>query len=293
MSTTLGNVVDSTLLYLSGFTNQQDQSTYLLGGLNTTDLTASINDASGISRGVVEIGYEIIQVDNVDRASQAMTIPPYGRGFRCTDAATHSAGTRVVSSPQFPRFSVRQAVNDSISAVYPDLFAITDEFLTADPTKVNFTLTNTNARHVLRVAGKQVGPSLEFVPIRKYELRPYTSGGPSLSLYEQPVPGQQIHVRTAGPPQPLSADTDLFSATGLPDSAIDVVRLGAAYRMVPYLETPLVSGLSATADLAANMRPIGAGERLGKYLLGLYRTRLEEVRRQQQAENPIRAHYER
>ena len=293
MSTTLGDVVDSTLLYLSGFTSQQDQSTYLLGSMTTTDLTASVSDASAISRGVCEIGDELLQVDNVDRASQTITIPPYGRGFRGTTAATHAAGTRVVSSPQFPRFSVKQAVNDSIAAVYPDLYAIQDEFLTADPTKTNFILTNQNARHVLRVAGERIGPSGEFVPIRHYELRPYGSGGAQLSLYQQPVPGQRIHVRTGGPPQTLTNDTDLFSASGLPDSAVDVVRLGAAYRMVPYLETPLVSGLSATADLAANMRPIGAGERLGKYLLGLYRTRLEEVRRQQQAENPIRVHYER
>jgi hypothetical protein len=41
------------------------------------------------------------------------------------------------------------------------------------------------------------------------------------------------------------------------------------------------------------MRPVGAAERLGKYMLGMYQMRLEEVRRQQQAENPIRAHYER
>ena len=55
----------------------------------------------------------------------------------------------------------------------------------------------------------------------------------------------------------------------------------------------MLSGLSAQADFAANMRPVGASERLGKYILGLYQNRLMEVRRQQQVENPIRSHYER
>ena len=101
-----------------------------------------------------------------------------------------------------------------------------------------------------------------------------------------------MRVRTAGPPT-VVGDSEDFSLTGLPDSAEDLVRLGAAYRLVPNIEIPLLSGLSAQADFAANMRPVGGAERLGKYMLGLYQTRLQEVRRQQQMENPIRAHYER
>ena len=84
-----------------------------------------------------------------------------------------------------------------------------------------------------------------------------------------------------------------FTETGLPSAAEDLVRLGASYRLVPNVETPMLSGLSAQADFAANMRPVGASERLGKYILGLYQNRLMEVRRQQQVENPIRSHYER
>lgn len=289
---TFEQLVDSTILYLSGFSSHQDQSTYLTQGIGDSDTTIEVNDPSALSRGLCEIDGELIQVDAVDRSSRTAVIPPYGRGFRGTTATGHVAGTQVVSSPQFPKHSVKQALNDSINSLYPDLYAAYDEFLTADPVTVNFKLTNQNVRNVLRVSGEAVGPSGEWMPIRRYELRPYIQGGAEISIYDQPVPGQRIHVRLAGMPTPLS-DGDDFTVSGLPASAEDLVRLGAAYRLVPYLETPLVSGLSAAADLAANMRPIGAGERLGKYLLGLYRTRLEEERRQQQAENPIRAHYER
>lgn len=289
---TFDQLVDSTILYLSGFTTRQDQATYLTQPIDADDLTIQVNDANAVSRGLVEIGNEILQVDVIDRNSQSITCPPYGRGFRGTTAASHVAGTRVCSAPQFPRHAVAQALNDTISAVYPDLFAIYDEYITSQAALINYNLTNQNVRHVLKVSFDTVGPSEEWLPSRRYELKPYAQGGAQISVYDQPVPGKQVHVRTAGPPTQLTWGQN-FSASGLPASAEDVIRFGAAYRMVPYVEVPMLSGLSSSADFAANMRPVGAAERLGKYILGMYQMRLEEVRRQQQAENPIRAHYER
>jgi hypothetical protein len=289
---TFDQLVDSTILYLSGFSSHQDQATWITQSIDASATTIEVNDSSALSRGLCEIGSELIQIDAVDRSGQTATIPPYGRGFRGTTAASHAAGTQITSSPQFPRFAVEQAINETIRSLYPDLYAVYDEFLTAVPTTVNFDLTNQNARHVLRASGEAIGSSGEWIPIRRFELRPFVQGGAQIAIYDQPVPGQKIHVRTAGPAAGLSSGDD-FTDSGLPESSQDLVRLGAAYRMVPYLETPLVSGLSAQADLAANMRPVGSGEKLGKYMLGLYRTRLEEERHKQQSENPIRAHYER
>jgi hypothetical protein len=150
-----------------------------------------------------------------------------------------------------------------------------------------------DSRHVLSITMETVGPSQEWLPVRRYELRANTRDGAVLNIYDQPVPGYDLHVRTAGPPVIPHEDALDFATSGLPASAEDLVRLGAAYRLIPNVETPLLSGLTAQADFSANMRPIGAGERLGKYILGLYRERLNEVRHQQQVENPIRAHYER
>ena len=85
---TIGQLIDSTILYLSGFTSQQDRATYLAENLDADDLTFSVADASAITRGIAEIGDEIIQVDVVDRTNNTITLPPYGRGFRGTEAAT-------------------------------------------------------------------------------------------------------------------------------------------------------------------------------------------------------------
>lgn len=289
---TLNQVIDSTILYLSGFSSQQDRATYLTQNLTASDLSFTVHDPTAVTRGIIEIDNEILQVDLVDRSASQLTVPPYGRGFRGTSAVTHNAGVRVAASPQFPRHTVRQAVNDAILAVYPDVYAVFSETLVSEAAKTNYILTNTKARTVLRVDYENVGPTGEWTPSRRYELHPFMASGTQISIYDRATAGYNMRVRTAGPPTVVGDDQD-FSLTGLPDSAEDLVRLGAAYRLVPNIETPLLSGLSAQADFAANMRPVGGAERLGKYMLGLYQTRLQEVRRQQQMENPIRAHYER
>lgn len=293
MTETMSELIESTILYLNGFTSQQDPSTYLTENLTASALEVNVNDASAIGRGIIEIDNEIMQVEKVDRQSNILTVPPYGRGFRGTQALQHEAGVRVAGSPQFPRHSVRQALHDAIRAVYPDVYATADQWIPSEAVITDYPLSHLNARHVLKVTAERVGPTQEWLPIRRYELKPYKEGGMAISIYDRPVPGFKIHVRTAGTPFVPEDDTELFSETGLPDSAMDLVRLGAAYRLVPNVETPLLSGLSAQADFASNMRPVGAGQNLGKYILGLYRERLMEVRRQQQQENPIRAHYER
>jgi len=289
---TLNQVIDSTILYLSGFSSQQDRATYLTTNLAVNDLTFTVHDPSAVTRGIIEIDNEILQVDLVDRSAGLLTVPPYGRGFRGTTATAHNAGVRVAASPQFPRHTVRQAIHDAILAVYPDVYAVFSETVVSDAVATNYPLASVNARTVLRVDYENVGPTGEWTPSRRYELQPFSVSGPEISIYDRATAGYNMRVRTAGPPS-LVADTEDFTATGLPASAEDLVRLGAAYRLVPNIETPLLSGLSAQADFAANMRPSGGAERLGKYMLGLYQTRLQEVRRQQQMENPIRAHYER
>ena len=290
---TFSELIDSTILYLSGFTSQQDRATYITENVGLDDLTISVDEGSAVTRGIVEIDSEIIQVDKVDRANNTLTIPPYGRGFRGTEATVHAAGSRIAAAPQFPRHTVKQALHDAILAVYPDVYAVWDEEIESSAVQTDYPLAHENARTVLKVDFQTVGPSLEWLPARRYELHAHHPEGSRISIYDRPVPGYTIRVRTAGPPELLTDETQDFALTGLPASAEDLVRLGAAYRLVPNVEIPMLSGLSAQADFAANMRPVGASERLGKYMLGLYQNRLQEVRRQQQMENPIRAHYER
>ena len=79
---TMNDLVDSTILYLSGFSSQQDAATYLAQGCAEDDLILQVAEANTIGRGIIEIDDEIIQVDGVDRQNNVLRVPPYGRGFR-------------------------------------------------------------------------------------------------------------------------------------------------------------------------------------------------------------------
>ena len=43
-----------------------------------------------------------------------------------------------------------------------------------------------NARTVLKVDFQTVGPSLEWLPSRRYELHAYHPDGPQISIYDRP-----------------------------------------------------------------------------------------------------------
>jgi len=75
------DLIDETALSLTGYTNRQDQATYLTAPMSATDLTFTVADGTVLTRGLVEIDDELIWVDSFDRTSNVATIPSYGRGF--------------------------------------------------------------------------------------------------------------------------------------------------------------------------------------------------------------------
>jgi hypothetical protein len=152
---------------------------------------------------------------------------------------------------------------------------------------------------VLQVSWQSIGPSREWFPIRRWRVDKHANttafaSGATLSLYERIVPGRTVQVVYTKQPSVLSAGSDDFTdVTGLPASSEDVIRLGAAYRMVPFFDSPHLSGMSAEADFAANQRPVGASAQLGRFLLQQYQVRLTEEARRLQSIYPVRSHYTR
>lgn len=294
--TTFAELTDATLMYLSGFTTIQDQATYLTSSITASDVSLPVADTTSISRGVLEIGDELIWCDSVSSSGLTVAVPPYGRGYRSTTAASHASGTRVVSAPLFPRKLVKNAINDSIQSVYPMITGIGTTTFTFNPAISTYSLP-AGAQSILAVSWQTIGPSREWMPVRRYRIdsaantTAFTTGS-TISIYDAIVPGRTVQVVYQMPPNTLSADADVFTTvTGLPASMEDVIRLGAAYRLVPFLDSPHLSGLTAEADFSSNMRPVGGAATLGKTLLQLYRIRLEEETDKQQAMYPVRSHY--
>jgi hypothetical protein len=130
MSYTFSDMVDEVLINLSGYTYQQDRSTYLTAAVTTltspssSPLILSLGSTNDVGKGIIEIDDELLWVDSFDRVANTATVAPYGRGYLGTTASTHSVDTKVTISPIFPRYVVKKAVNDTIRAIGTQLLAV-------------------------------------------------------------------------------------------------------------------------------------------------------------------------
>ena len=290
------DVINETQLALTGYTQRQDQATFLPFVMGATDLSFIVNDGTVLTRGMVEIDDELIWVDSFDRTTNTATIPSYGRGFRDTVAVPHTVGSRVTIAPSFPRSVIRRNINLAIDGVYPDLFGTYYTTFTWVASRTTYALPQ-EAIDVIGLSWQTIGPSLEWLPIRHYRLdrmaNPVTwNSGKTISIREGIIPGRTVQVTYTKKPTIMQYDTDDFAATtGLSDSAREVIILGAAYRTAMYLDLGRVPAFSAESDAMRANDPIGSAGNIGRMIQQLYQQRLLiEVRRLQE-QFPPRTHY--
>ena len=105
MTTTLSNMMDEVSTNLSGYTYQQERTTYLRSSVTTTVSTSAsptilaLGSTENVGKGVVEIGEELMWIDTFDRVGNTASVSPYGRGYLGTTAGTHNADSKVTISP--------------------------------------------------------------------------------------------------------------------------------------------------------------------------------------------------
>ena len=293
--TTFIDLINETNLALTGYTNRQDQATFLTAPMASTDLTFTVADGSVLTRGLVEIDDELIWVDSFDRTTNTATIPAYGRGFRDTTAQAHTAGTRVTIAPSFPRSVIRRNLNLAIDGVYPDLFGTFYTIFNWQAARTTYVLPN-EAVDVLGISWQTIGPSREWLPVRHYRVDRMANpliwnSGKTISIREGIIPGRPVMVTYTKKPTVLQYDTDDFTMSGLSESAREVIILGAAYRTAMYLDLGRVPAATAEADAQQGNDPIGSAANIGRVLQQMYQQRLlVEVRRMQE-QYPPRTHY--
>ena len=300
-------MIDEVSMNLSGYTLQQDRATYITAAVTTTTSPSSaptiltLASADNLGKGVVEIDEELLWIDNFDRVGNTATIAPYGRGYLGTTAATHAADAKVTISPTFPRFAIKRAINDTISAIGSSIFAANTTTITSNAAVAAFRLPTTgatlNIRSILFVAYQALGASKEWIPIRTYRFdgnansTAFTSGQ-TISIYDNIPSGRTIQVVYSTDPVPFTANADVFTTqTGLPDSCKDLVILGATYRLLSNLDPARASMISPQADEVDAKRPYGSSQSITKQIYALFNQRLNEEIKNQQDRYPIRIHY--
>jgi hypothetical protein len=295
---TLSDMIDEVKVNLQGYTLRQDRITYVAnaGGLSTSTTSVTIGSSSNLAKGIIEIDDELLLVDTYDKASNTLTIMPgFGRGYQHSTVATHNQYAPVILAPAFPRMSVKQAINDTISSLYPKLWANATTTITYNPAVTTYALP-AGIEDITTLSWQAVGPSKEWIPINNWRMDPMANttafpSGSSVSIHDRITPGRTIQVAYRKAPVILGNSSDEFTTvSGLPASCRDVVTLGAAYKILSYIDAGRVNLTSAEADAADTKTPSTAGTSVSKYIFALYQQRLNEESSKLSGQYPIRPH---
>lgn len=282
--------VDTTALYLTGYTANQDQVTSLNGAVLSTDYTIVVDDGTVVPESsLIEVGSELMWVESV--ATNTVTIAPFGRGYRGTTAAGHADGAKVTISPTIPRAIVERAINDTIRSVYPVVFGTASvEFVTTQ-TAATYAMP-ADFERVLAVSREVPGPTDEWFPVRRYRVDQNGTSGNTLSVYDAISPGVTVRVTYTTVPVGLT-DGDLFTDSGLRDSCQDLVQFGAGARLAPWFDMGNAPGVAAEANYAAAVGRQSGAVATARYFTQMFQLRLQEEAAALGNLYPVRSHYTR
>jgi hypothetical protein len=300
MTTTYANLVDEILLNLAGYTLRQDRATHLTQNVTSTGLGLSLASVSNIGMGTIEIEDELLWIDSYDRISSTATVAPYGRGYQGTTAEAHTLNTKVVIAPTFPRATVKKAINDTIDAVFPNLFGVGVHTFNFNTAVTTYSLP-ADSETILYVSWKSTGPTQEWVPVRNWRQDSFANAtsfatGQTISIYDRIDAGRTVQVYYTKKPTTLEASgpsATFESVTGLPSSCKDVIVYGAAYRLAAFIDPGRLNYNSAEADNADTKIQYGSGASTARFLLALFQQRLNEETKKLRDVYPTRIHYTR
>lgn len=295
MATSFDQLVSRVKQQLLGYTRDQASISTLTAPMTATDttFTVDVDTVTNVSRGLVEIGDELILVKKFDRASGVVTVQGgvNGRGVEGTVASTHSTDDFVTDDPMYPRARIKEAINDTINATYPDLWVFGEYEFPKIAARYSYPLP-VDVEDVYKVVVNTIGPSAVWFPLSSWRFNPQASTtagqvkptptptGKTLDIMRDfIVPGRNIRVTYKKKPSTLSTNTDDFETiTGYPERYVDLIVYGACWRLLPAYEAARLQQSQIEATERAPLVPTGAGSQAAQYYLSLYQRRLQEER---------------
>lgn len=284
---TLNQLTEQTLGEINGYVRNQESLTYATNVVDSDDLSITVDDASSISKGIVEIDDELIYVKKSIAASGTLQVlgtaaNQVGRGWRATTATSHVSGSVVRNNPLFPRTQVKRAILETIKGMtFP---VISNETFTFNGSDYSYVMPDALV-DVTGVSWELPDSTGVWALIKRWRLDTnYLNGattGQALILNEAPMPGQTVRVQYTKYPTTITDNQEL-TVSGLPSSCEDVVRLGAMYRLLSTVDPGKVIATSVSADALDQPVSAGASTNTAKYIFQLYTVRLaEEIAKQQ------------
>jgi hypothetical protein len=258
-----------------------------------TTFTADTADISEVSRGLVEIDDELILVKSFDSQTGVVTVLGglNGRGAEDTTAASHTAEAIITMAPTFPRKVIKDAINDSITNLYPSLVVLDTTDFAYTAAQVEYAMP-AEAEDVWSVVGRWVGPELVSgaMPNWRFSTHPNATDFPtgrSIQLWTGITPGQNVRVVYSKRPALLVNNADDFATTtGYPDRVADLVVWDAARRLLPSVMSARLQQTSVESTERSQLVGTGDVQRAVQTYSAMYGERLQTERERQFQENP-------
>lgn len=293
MATSFDQLVSRVKQQLLGYTRDQASISYLTAPMTASDttFTVDVDTVTNVSRGLVEVGDELMLVKKFDRASGVVTLIPSGRGAEGTTATTHAVNDIVTDDPMYPRARIKEAINDTLQGTYPDLWVFGEYEFPKIAARYEYPLP-VEVEDVYKVYVNTIGPSAVWFPLSSWRFNPQASTtagqvkptptptGKSLQIMRDfIVPGRNVRVTYKKKPGTLVNGSDDFeTVTGYPDRYVDLITYGACWRLLPAYEAARLQQSQIEATERAPLVPTGAGAQAASYYLNLYTRRLQEER---------------
>lgn len=292
---TFGQIAEEVVGNLQGYTLTPDMVTYLTADLAVDATTVLISmPEGGCGTGIVEIGDEQVFVTSVDENAGQLNLLPRGRGWRGTTAATHTSGDTVVISPLVPRFRVKQAINDTLNALWPAVYGVGTSEFTWSPGIVLAWEIPAEAERILAVRFKDRYGN--WVKVRGWEAVNASNtdsfaSGSSLRITETLLSGSTVQVVYAKRPTPFAGDEAAMTDTGLPASCKDLLVAGAMARLVPALDAGRLAVQYVPADELDQPRQLGSATALAREFKKTFDEALAREQADLQNRYPASTHY--
>ena len=276
------------------FSGQREERNKLASGITAPATTLDISYPLGqITRGAkLSINLEDIYVWD----ASALTITAMDRGQWGSTAINHSAGAVIHVNPKFSNWEIFNAINDELNSLASPangLYRVATTELVYNPVISGYEYTSTDLLSVFEVRYGTHGPSREYLRSNDWEFSSDLSDefvGGSAIFVRDAVVGQPVLIKGKFSFTPVPASTVADAAdSGLPETAMDILSLGAAWRLTAPMEVSR-NFTSAQGDTRrANEVPpggqLGASRELGR----LREIRIREEAARLASQYPVRS----
>ena len=286
--TTLADLKGRIKQALQGYTRNQEQITWLAQATLATDTLMYVDPgtSSNLSRGLIEIEDELILLNTFNTQTGTFTVSAgtNGRGVEGTTPAFHQFNSIVTMDPDFPNQRITEALNDTIRAVYPDVYAMNSTEFNYAAARFEYPMP-ANCDSVYKVTIETIGPSKVWKTGRRWRFNPQASThagdgsptGKSIQIMDPVIPGRIVRVMYKSSPNILVNNTDVYeTVTGFDSRTIDMVIYGACWRLLSSLEPARLAQKSVEATERAPLVPAGAAANASQMYYRMFTERFNQ-----------------